>query len=74
MSRFPISLVHYFDAALCGGLLVVSSSVAFSGENCQRLEALAEQYAGVQLTSEQKQIKRQMVAWYSTNCVRQARR
>jgi hypothetical protein len=74
MNRFPVALVHYFGAALCGGLLVFSSSTAFSSDNCRRLEALAHQYAGVQLTSDQKQIKRQMVAWYSTNCVRQARR
>jgi hypothetical protein len=68
------ALVYHFGAALCGGLLVFSSTAAFSGENCQRVEALAHQYAGVQLTSDQKQIKRQMVAWYSTNCIRQARR
>jgi len=74
MNRFPVALVHYFGAALCGGLLVFSSSAAFSSDDCRRLEVLAHQYAGVQLTSGQKQIKRQMVAWYSTNCVRQARR
>jgi len=74
MNRLAVALVHYFGAALCGGLLVLSSSAAFSSDNCRRLEALAQEYAGVQLTSEQKQVKRQMVAWYSTNCVRQARR
>ena len=62
-------------AALSAGvLLALSPNPAFSDENCHRLEALAHQYAGVQLTSDQKQIKQQMVAWYSTNCVRQARR
>jgi hypothetical protein len=70
MNRF----FHYFGAALCSGLLVFSSSAAFSSDNCRRLEALAHQYVGVQLTGDQKQIKRQMVAWHSTNCVRQARR
>jgi hypothetical protein len=31
---------------------------ALSAENCERLEALADQYAGVELTSAQKQLKR----------------
>jgi len=72
---FPSSLGQYFGAALSAGvLLAFSPNPAFSNENCHRLEALAHEYAGVQLTSDQKQIKREMVAWYSMNCVRQARR
>jgi hypothetical protein len=39
-----------------------SSSDAFSSGNCQRLEEPAHQYAGVELTMAQKQIKRQIVA------------
>jgi hypothetical protein len=63
------------SAALSAGLLLTfSPNAALSAENCQRLEVLANQYAGVELTSAQKQLKRRMVAWYSTNCVRQARR
>jgi len=63
------------SAALSAGLLLAfSPNAALRAENCQRLEALANQYAGVELTSAQKQLKRRMVAWYSTNCVRQARR
>jgi hypothetical protein len=32
------------------------------------LENLARQYAGVELTSPQKQLKRKLVAWYYKNC------
>jgi hypothetical protein len=75
MKPIPLSLGQYFGAALSAGvLLAFSPNPAFSDENCHRLKALAHEYAGVQLTSDQKQIKQQMVAWYSTNCVRQARR
>lgn len=35
---------------------------------CQQLEALKVQYAGVQLTAEQQQLKRKLVAWYSGHC------
>jgi len=55
-------------------ILASSSKPALSAENCERLEALASQYAGVELTSAQKQLKRKMVAWYATNCIRNARR
>jgi hypothetical protein len=59
---------------LAAGLLLgISSTTAFSNENCQKLEALARQYAGVELTAEQKKLKAQMVAWYNQNC-RAARR
>jgi hypothetical protein len=55
---------------LCAGVLLAFTSTAtFANEdNCRRLEALHEQYAGVELTSAQKGIKRQMVAWYNKNC------
>jgi hypothetical protein len=75
MDHFPSALARqYFPTLLAGLLLAFSSSVALSAENCQRLEALANQYQGVELTSEQKQLKRKMVAWYATNCTRHARR
>ncbi len=75
MDHFPSTLARQALAALSAGLiLALSSNAALSSENCQRLEALANQYAGVELTSAQKQLKRKMVAWYATNCVRQARR
>lgn len=58
-------------------LVAMSGTVALSNEsNCRRLEDLARQYAGVQLTSEQKQLKRKLVGWYNGNCrrTRSARR
>ena len=62
-----------------GLLCATSGTAALSNEsNCRRLEDLARQYAGVQLTSDQKQLKRRLVAWYNDNCKRtrtaQARR
>ena len=50
--------------------IAASASAALSNDNCRYLEDLARQYAGVQLTSDQKQIKRKLVAWYNGNCKR----
>lgn len=55
-------------------LIAMSGTAALSNEsNCRRLEDLARQYAGVQLTSEQKQLKRRLVAWYNDNCNKRTR-
>ena len=60
-----------FRTVIAAGLLVTASgTAAISSENCQRLEELARQYAGVQLTSSQQQLKRKLVAWYNSNCKR----
>jgi hypothetical protein len=75
MDHFARALMYRSLAILSAGLILVFSSIAgLSAENCQRLEALAAQYAGVALTGEQKQFKRKMVSWYSTHCIRHARR
>ena len=56
-------------AALTAGLfLTITSTGALSNEKCQQLENLARQYAGVELTGPQKQLKRKLVAWYYKNC------
>lgn len=57
---------------IASGLLIATSSTnALSNENnCRRLEDLAQQYAGVQLTSQQQRLKRKLVAWYNSNCKR----
>jgi hypothetical protein len=60
-----------FRMMIAAGLLVtVSGTAAMSNENCRRLEELARQYAGVQLTSSQQHLKRKLVSWYNTNCKR----
>ncbi|MGA8610642.1 MAG: hypothetical protein WB760_02790 [Xanthobacteraceae bacterium] len=41
---------------------------SFADDRCQQLEALHAQYAGVELTSYQKQIKVKLVAWYNVHC------
>jgi len=71
MNSCPLPLAQYFGVGLSAGLLIAATpNTAFSDENCQRLEALAIQYAGVRLSSEQKQLKRSLVDWYETNCGR----
>ena len=59
---------------MLGLILAFSSNAALSTENCTRLEAIANQYAGVELTCAQKQLKRKLVTRYAMNCVRDARR
>ena len=62
-------LARLSRAALPVGLfLAISSTATLSNEKCQQLENLAREYAGVELTSIQKQLKRKMVAWYYKNC------
>ena len=52
-------------------VVAMSGTSAQSNEsNCRRLENLARQYAGVQLTSQQQKLKRRLVACYSGNCNR----
>ncbi|MFY9695194.1 MAG: hypothetical protein WAK35_15765 [Xanthobacteraceae bacterium] len=57
-----------------GLILALSSNAATGVESCEQLVTLSNQYAGVELTSTQKQYKRKTVAWYVINCVRKARR
>jgi hypothetical protein len=55
--------------AISAGLfLTITSTEALSNEKCRQLENLARQYAGVELTGPQKQLKRKLVAWYYKNC------
>ena len=60
---------HHTRHLLCVALfLTFAPNAARADERCQQLEALNNQYAGVALTSAQKQLKRQLVAWYKQNC------
>jgi hypothetical protein len=70
MDHFPKAFARPSLAVLSAGLILAfGSNGALSAESCGHLEALANQYAGVELTSAQKQTKRKMVVWYSTHCV-----
>jgi hypothetical protein len=51
-----------------GLVLIAGPTHSFANEHCQQLEALSQQYANVELTFVQKQMKRRMVLWYSQNC------
>jgi hypothetical protein len=53
---------------LSGLFLGAGATRSFASENCLQLETLSQQYAGVELTVYQKQIKRRLVAWYVKNC------
>jgi hypothetical protein len=46
----------------------VSATQSLADPRCQQLEALHAQYAGVELTVEQKVLKRKLVAWYQGHC------
>jgi hypothetical protein len=75
MDHFLRALTHRSCMGFAAGLILALSSNAAPGmESCEQLVALSNQYAGVELTSTQKQYKRKMVAWYVINCVRDAHR
>jgi hypothetical protein len=60
-----------FNFGVVAAALVVAVSgvsPAIADERRQQLESLGQQYAGVELNSAQKQIKRRMVVWYEHNC------
>jgi hypothetical protein len=52
-----------------GLLLFVTPASARAGESCERIETLALQYAGVELSSSQQLIKRRLTAWYHRHCM-----
>jgi hypothetical protein len=57
-------------AMVAASFIAMGGTPALSNDNCRRLEDLARQYAGVQLTSSQQQLKRKLVGWYNANCKR----
>ena len=69
MKSVALALGGHSGRILCAGLfLSAASTFAVADDNCQRLEALDRQYAGVTLTSDQKVLKRKLVSWYKKNC------
>ena len=57
------------------GLFLLMATPAAADYRCYQLEALNRQYMGVSLTTDQRRIKRRLVAWYNANCrVRRASR
>jgi hypothetical protein len=54
--------------SLLAVVLVMSVKPAQADDNCQRLESLALEYAGVTLSAEQEHLKRRLVIWYKENC------
>jgi len=62
---------RYLLAILSTAILLYSlSSPARADERCEQLVRLHRQYAGVELTSDQQNLKAQLVAWYKANCRR----
>lgn len=67
--KTPVVIVRHSRRMLYAGLfLTIASTASLANDNCQRLEELDRQYAGVTLTSDQQQLKRKLVAWYHKNC------
>jgi hypothetical protein len=52
------------------GFVAFVPTRSFADERCQQLLALRAQFAGVELTSDQKQMKVKLVSWYYTHCRR----
>jgi uncharacterized protein YeaC (DUF1315 family) len=67
-----LTLTALVRPALCAGLLLAAAATSASAadERCQQLVALNKQYKGVALTSDQKELKVQLVAWYKSNCMK----
>jgi len=56
---------------LCAALLLCAAATTASADDrCQQLVTLNNQYKGVALTSDQKQLKVKLVSWYKANCVK----
>jgi hypothetical protein len=53
-----------------GAVLYSLTDAALADERCEQLVKLHRQYAGAELTSEQQNLKAQLVAWYKANCRR----
>lgn len=49
-------------------VLVLAASNPATESKCKYLEDLNRQYAGMQLSAYERQVKQQMVAWYRANC------
>ena len=65
------ALRRFVIAVPCVGVLLCTlSNAAFADERCDQLVRLHRQYAGVELTGEQQNLKAQLVAWYKANCRR----
>jgi hypothetical protein len=70
-TRMVLTSTALLRPALCAGLfLAVAATAASADERCQQLVALNQQYKGVALTSDQKQLKVQLVSWYKSNCMK----
>jgi hypothetical protein len=74
MYHLPRACLRLCVVLSTGLILAIGCNAAAASENCERLVALSHQYASVELTSAQKQLKRKLVTWYTENCTRQARR
>jgi uncharacterized protein YeaC (DUF1315 family) len=71
MLQSPRALLRFLLAIVSAGAILSSvTSAALADERCEQLVRLHRQYAGVELTSEQQNLKVQLVAWYKANCRR----
>ena len=52
----------------CATAAIVFPMISHADERCHELETLWAKYAGVELTSYQKEKKRELIVWYNENC------
>jgi hypothetical protein len=64
MTRSSLALA----LAVVSGTFVGLPNRSFADARCQQLESLNAQYAGAELTIDQKKLKRKLVMWYYENC------
>jgi hypothetical protein len=64
MTRSSLALA----LAVVFGAFVGLPDRSFADARCQQLESLNAQYAGTELTTDQKKLKRKLVAWYYEHC------
>jgi hypothetical protein len=57
-----------FGATSAALFIFPLGTTLFADERCQQLEALSQQYAVVELSVAQRQVKRQLIVWYDKNC------
>lgn len=70
--RMNVTLLRASLVFCIATFVIAHSSIARAddSDNCAQLEALNQQYLGVELTPAQKKIKVRLVAWYMQHCTK----
>jgi hypothetical protein len=64
-----VNQVARYVAIFIAAIVILDGTPALASDNnCQRLEELAKEYAGVKLSIDQQALKRRLVVWYESSC------